>query len=186
VTTLHTVNKHSLSSDLLASCLRVARAGDCILLIEDGAYNVKTLADAATAQGCDTFAVAMLCPACRLERKRTFRERPARLHHCRRSRRIRRAGLCSPAIRSLVLNMQANVHMSCLVLADQRRIPLDNDGYLRSLDDWDEDVATSLATAASVQLSPAHWEIIHLSARNSMQCTWAVASNACPGEIHWP
>jgi sulfur relay protein TusB/DsrH len=42
-----------LSSDLLASCLRVARAGDCILLIEDGAYNVRTLADAATAQGCD-------------------------------------------------------------------------------------------------------------------------------------
>lgn len=52
--------------------------------------------------------------------------------------------------------------MNCLVLADERRIPLDNDGYLRSLDDWDEEVATSLATAASVQLSPAHWEIIHL------------------------
>lgn len=53
MTTLHTVNKHSLSGDLLSACLRVARAGDCILLIEDGAYNVRTLAQLATAQGCD-------------------------------------------------------------------------------------------------------------------------------------
>jgi sulfur relay protein TusB/DsrH len=51
VTTLHTVNKHSLNSDLLSSCLRVARAGDCILLIEDGIYNVRTLEDLAAGQG---------------------------------------------------------------------------------------------------------------------------------------
>lgn len=52
--------------------------------------------------------------------------------------------------------------MNTLVLADQRRIALDNDGYLRALEDWDEEVATALATSASLQLSPAHWEIIHL------------------------
>lgn len=53
MTTLHTVNKHSLSSDLLASCLRVARTGDCLLLIEDGVYNVRLLAETAIALGCD-------------------------------------------------------------------------------------------------------------------------------------
>lgn len=47
MSTLHTVNKPSWNSDLLASCLRVARAGDSILLIEDGAYNVTTLNDVA-------------------------------------------------------------------------------------------------------------------------------------------
>jgi len=57
VTTLHTVNKHSLNSDLLSSCLRVARSGDCILLIEDGIYNVRTLADVAAGQGCELSAL---------------------------------------------------------------------------------------------------------------------------------
>ena len=53
MTTLHTVNKHSLNSDLLTSCLRVARGGDCILLIEDGIYNARTLEDLAARQGCE-------------------------------------------------------------------------------------------------------------------------------------
>jgi sulfur relay protein TusB/DsrH len=37
---LHTVNKTSSSSNALSSCLRVASDDDCILLIEDGVYNV--------------------------------------------------------------------------------------------------------------------------------------------------
>ncbi len=37
--TLHTVNKSAFSSDALTSCLRVARSGDAILLLEDGVYN---------------------------------------------------------------------------------------------------------------------------------------------------
>ena len=53
MTTLHTVNKQSLNSDLLTSCLRVARGGDCILLIEDGIYNARTLEDLAARQGCE-------------------------------------------------------------------------------------------------------------------------------------
>ena len=35
--------------------------------------------------------------------------------------------------------------MNCLLLKDQRRIELDEDGYLRCLEDWDEDVAAGLA-----------------------------------------
>ncbi len=37
--TLHTVNKSAFGSDALASCLRVSRPGDAILLLEDGVYN---------------------------------------------------------------------------------------------------------------------------------------------------
>lgn len=37
--TLHTVNKSAFGSDALASCLRVARFGDAILLLEDGVYS---------------------------------------------------------------------------------------------------------------------------------------------------
>ncbi|MDO8270713.1 MAG: sulfurtransferase complex subunit TusB [Gammaproteobacteria bacterium] len=39
LSTLHTVNKSAYGSDALASCLRVARSGDAILLLEDGVYN---------------------------------------------------------------------------------------------------------------------------------------------------
>ncbi len=52
--------------------------------------------------------------------------------------------------------------MNSLLLMDQRRIELDEDGYLRCLEDWDEDVAAGLASAASLHLSAAHWEIILL------------------------
>ena len=38
---------------MLAACLRVAESGDCVLLIEDGAYNVSTLLEVAFAQGVD-------------------------------------------------------------------------------------------------------------------------------------
>lgn len=38
LSTLHTVNKSPFSSEALASCLRVVRPGDAILLMEDGVY----------------------------------------------------------------------------------------------------------------------------------------------------
>jgi len=47
VTTLHTINKPSWSSDLLRSCLRLAAPGDTLLLIEDGTYNAGTLSTVA-------------------------------------------------------------------------------------------------------------------------------------------
>ena len=37
---LHIVNKSSLDSNALSSCLAVATPGDCLLLIEDGVYSV--------------------------------------------------------------------------------------------------------------------------------------------------
>jgi len=37
---LHIVNKSSLDSHALTSCLAVATPGDCLLLIEDGVYSV--------------------------------------------------------------------------------------------------------------------------------------------------
>ena len=43
-----------------------------------------------------------------------------------------------------------------------REIALDKEGYLVELADWDEDVATSLATQEQITLSPAHWEVINL------------------------
>lgn len=38
MTTLHTVNKSPLERNSLASCLRFARPGSALLLIEDGVY----------------------------------------------------------------------------------------------------------------------------------------------------
>lgn len=43
-----------------------------------------------------------------------------------------------------------------------RIIPLDNEGYLQNLADWDETVAAALAQRDGITLTPAHWEILHL------------------------
>ncbi len=39
----------------------------------------------------------------------------------------------------------------------------DEDGYLRHLDDWSPAVAAAIAGQENLQLSQAHWEIIHLA-----------------------
>ncbi|WLH10699.1 TusE/DsrC/DsvC family sulfur relay protein [Pseudomonas hefeiensis] len=44
----------------------------------------------------------------------------------------------------------------------QRAIALDKDGYLADLDDWSAEVATALAAAEDIQLSPEHWEVLEL------------------------
>lgn len=49
-----------------------------------------------------------------------------------------------------------------LDLPDRRRVPLDKDGYLRNLDDWDAEVAEALAARENITLTPAHWEVINL------------------------
>jgi tRNA 2-thiouridine synthesizing protein E len=41
-------------------------------------------------------------------------------------------------------------------------VALDPDGYLLNLDDWSEAVACSLAANAAIELTAAHWEILHL------------------------
>ena len=43
-----------------------------------------------------------------------------------------------------------------------KSIPLDKEGYLKQLEDWDEAVATELAKNENLELSDAHWEIIFL------------------------
>ena len=41
-------------------------------------------------------------------------------------------------------------------------IPLDPDGYLKNLADWDEEVAGLLAAEADLKLDEAHWEVIRV------------------------
>ena len=43
-----------------------------------------------------------------------------------------------------------------------REIALDKEGYLVELADWDEDVASALASQDEITLGPAHWEVINL------------------------
>ena len=43
---------------------------------------------------------------------------------------------------------------------DDRRIPVDKEGYLKNLADWDEEVALVLAESCDIRLQDAHWEVI--------------------------
>ncbi|OUS26034.1 sulfurtransferase TusE [Gammaproteobacteria bacterium 45_16_T64] len=43
-----------------------------------------------------------------------------------------------------------------------KTIPLDKEGYLELLSDWDEEVAKQLAANDAISLTPAHWEVIYL------------------------
>lgn len=45
---------------------------------------------------------------------------------------------------------------------DHRSVDVDKEGFLRSLDDWDQSVAAALAHNENITLTDAHWEIIHL------------------------
>ena len=43
-----------------------------------------------------------------------------------------------------------------------RAIELDKDGFLVDLNDWSAEVASALATAEGIELSPEHWEVLDL------------------------
>lgn len=46
-----------------------------------------------------------------------------------------------------------------------RALPMeafDNEGFLRNLADWDCDVAHQIALAEDLELTPEHWEVLHL------------------------
>ncbi|MFJ2387091.1 TusE/DsrC/DsvC family sulfur relay protein [Pseudomonas koreensis] len=43
-----------------------------------------------------------------------------------------------------------------------RAIELDKDGFLVDLDDWCHDVASALAAAEGIELTPEHWEVLEL------------------------
>ena len=44
-------------------------------------------------------------------------------------------------------------------------LQLDTDGYLDNISDWNESIAQELAALESIDLSPAHWELIELVRR---------------------
>ena len=46
------------------------------------------------------------------------------------------------------------------LLVDGRRIALDQDGYLCELTDWAPAVATALARAEGLSLTPTHWAVL--------------------------
>jgi|TARA_Y100000310_G_scaffold340539_1_gene436637 tRNA 2-thiouridine synthesizing protein E len=41
-------------------------------------------------------------------------------------------------------------------------VPTDKQGHLKNLSDWSPDVARQLAESEDIELTEAHWEIIHL------------------------
>lgn len=43
-----------------------------------------------------------------------------------------------------------------------RCVPLDKDGFLKNLGDWDRDVAIALAAREQIQLDEPHWQLIAL------------------------
>ncbi|GGY41333.1 sulfurtransferase [Bacterioplanes sanyensis] len=44
-------------------------------------------------------------------------------------------------------------------------LELDNDGFLKHLNDWNESVAVELAQQEGIELTAEHWEIVHLLRR---------------------
>jgi len=47
------------------------------------------------------------------------------------------------------------------VRVGDRLIEVDSEGYLRHLGDWSEDFARALAEREGLELTDAHWELIH-------------------------
>jgi tRNA 2-thiouridine synthesizing protein E len=45
---------------------------------------------------------------------------------------------------------------------NNRDIDLDSEGYLKRLNDWDENVASAIALKDGITLGPSHWEVINL------------------------
>ncbi len=48
------------------------------------------------------------------------------------------------------------------IVAGEKRVALDREGYLRDLADWDEAVAEALARQQEISLHAAHWEVLRL------------------------
>lgn len=42
-----------------------------------------------------------------------------------------------------------------------RQVSVDDEGFLTDPAQWDEELAAALAAAIGVELTPAHWEVLH-------------------------
>ncbi|MEZ5491976.1 MAG: TusE/DsrC/DsvC family sulfur relay protein [Gammaproteobacteria bacterium] len=50
--------------------------------------------------------------------------------------------------------------MNRFLQCKDRLVAIDSEGYLKNLDDWDREVAVSLAESCQIRLRDAHWEVI--------------------------
>lgn len=52
-----------------------------------------------------------------------------------------------------------------MLCVDNKNIETDKEGYLKNLNDWSESVAQVIAEQEGINLTDAHWEVIHLLKR---------------------
>ena len=52
--------------------------------------------------------------------------------------------------------------MNNFLQCQDRKIPVDKEGYLKNLEQWDESVAAALAESCQIKLREPHWEVIHV------------------------
>ena len=50
--------------------------------------------------------------------------------------------------------------MSYFLQVSDKNVPVDNEGHLKNLSDWNEAVAEALALQENISLSPNHWEVL--------------------------
>ena len=64
---------------------------------------------------------------------------------------------------NLALSIDAyKVGFSMQLLNGKQIVELDNEGFLKKLSDWSEEIAIKIAQQENIQLTTAHWEIIEL------------------------
>lgn len=51
--------------------------------------------------------------------------------------------------------------MSNFITLNQHQFPTDADGYLKNVDDWSPELASEIARLDGIELTEAHWEIVH-------------------------
>ena len=52
--------------------------------------------------------------------------------------------------------------MANFLNCNNRHVAVDGEGYLRNLDEWDEEIALCLAQASNIVMTKAHWEVVQL------------------------
>ncbi|ABG40971.1 DsrC-like protein [Paraglaciecola sp. T6c] len=53
------------------------------------------------------------------------------------------------------------MHVSGYIEYKEQQIPIDKQGYLLNVDDWQPDLAPLLAEEESIELTDAHWEVVN-------------------------